>query len=227
MQIADGNAFDSAFQQRGDLACEAVAIERRQNLAITVDTFAHAAAQLPRHERLRQLELQVVVVVPRLASDREHVDESVCGQQPGARALALDHRIGCERRAVHQYADVPRRQVRLRKQALQPADHGLGGVGRRRQRLAKPERSVLDILENEIRKGAANVDADPESIHVHLTSIRKTLRMTTSIGQSVSTPSRPMMIISAMMSSVLSVSRDCSSVAPRPRFTPVNSPSTM
>src|SRR5207237_10501158 len=129
-------------------------------------------------------------------------------------------------RAVHKHADVARRQVRLRKQPLQPANHGLGGIGRRCQRLAQPERAALDILEHEVRKGAADVHADPESIHVYLTSIRKTLSMTRSIGQSVSTPSRPMMIISAMMSSVLRVSRDCSSVAPRPRFTPVNSPST-
>src|SRR5262249_38085460 len=109
---------------------------------------------------------------------------------------------------------------------LDPGDHAVGWVVRGRQGLAEPQGAGLDVLEHEVRERAADVDAEAIARH-HFTSIRNTLRMISSIGQSVRMPSTPMITIRAMMSSVVSVSRDCNRVAPRPVFTPVNSPSTM
>ena len=102
--------------RRADLrhhALEQLLIQRRQHLAIGAHALGDREAQLPRHERRRQLELQIVVLVALLVAHLEHVAEARGGDERGARALALDQRIGRERRAVQQHRHLAGRDARL------------------------------------------------------------------------------------------------------------------
>ena len=66
----------------------------------------HVEAQVARHERPRQIDVEVVDLVAALACDLDRVAVTVGREQRRARALALDDRVGDEGRAVHDPRDV-------------------------------------------------------------------------------------------------------------------------
>ena len=57
------------------------------------------------------VERQVVHLVAHLAADLEHVAEALGGDQADAGALALQHGVGRDRRAMHEAGDLLRRQA--------------------------------------------------------------------------------------------------------------------
>ena len=60
---------------------------------------------MARHQRLGELDEQIVQVVAKLGAGLEHIAKAARGEQRGARALALDDRVGGERRAMHDRAN--------------------------------------------------------------------------------------------------------------------------
>src|SRR2546430_10822593 len=83
-------------------------------------------------ERIRETQEQIVNVEALLASHLEHITETRRGEESGDRALALDDRVGRERRAVDDRADVARRDTRLREQlACALDDRATRLIGRR------------------------------------------------------------------------------------------------
>ena len=83
-------------------------VERAQDVALVVESLRHGQPQMARHQRLGQHDVDVVLVVAALIAQRQHIAEPLGGDQRGAGPLALDHRIGGKRGAMHQDGDVAR-----------------------------------------------------------------------------------------------------------------------
>jgi hypothetical protein len=122
----------------------------------------HVEAQVARHERPRQVDVEVVDLVAALARDLDRVAMPLGRKQRGARALALDDRVRHERGAVHDPRDVRDRDaVALEGLSEDRLDRARGLV-RRRQRLADRDEPVL-AHHAEVGERAADVDADAKA----------------------------------------------------------------
>ena len=78
--------------------------ERREDLPVETRALGHADAAMSRHQRLGELDEQIVQVVAKLGPGLERIAETARGEQGGACTLALDDRVGRQRRAVHDRA---------------------------------------------------------------------------------------------------------------------------
>src|SRR5262249_32496604 len=85
----------------------------------------------------RQVDIDVVLLETVLMPDFEHVAEAFGGEKRGFRALALDQRIGGERRAVNDQVYLPRRHVRFGSDRAQRGEHALFRRLRRGQNLCR------------------------------------------------------------------------------------------
>ncbi len=84
-------------------------VERDQHIAAVIDALAHFAGQARRHQRLRLVVHHVEdrgAVGPRLLGDFVDGAEAFGDQQSGLDALALEQRVGADRGAVTEKADV-------------------------------------------------------------------------------------------------------------------------
>ncbi len=130
--------------------------------AVGERALGHVEAQVARHERRGQVDVEVVDLVAALARDLDRVAEPVGREQRRRRALALDDRVRDERRAVHDPRDLRDRDaVRLERLREDRLDRARGLV-RRRQRLADRDEPVL-ADDAEIGERAADVDADAQT----------------------------------------------------------------
>ena len=71
-----------------------------QHVPLSVDALADRQAQPARHQRRRQVDVDVVLLEPVFVADLDHVAKAFGGQQRGLGALALDQRVGRKRGAV-------------------------------------------------------------------------------------------------------------------------------
>ena len=110
-------------------------VERQLDAAVMAHPFAHLEAQPARHQRRRIFYAQVEQVVAALEAHIEDVAEAGGCQHAGYRAAALDHRIGDERGAVHDIADVADRHAVASQQLPGALDHGLRRIVRRGETL--------------------------------------------------------------------------------------------
>ena len=92
---------------RGSLPGRLV-IEREPHLSRDVDALRNREAKLPRHQRFRLLDHDVVLVEAALVRDLEHIAKALARDQRRRAPLALDDRVGRERRAVNEHFDVIR-----------------------------------------------------------------------------------------------------------------------
>ena len=106
--------------------------------AVGVDALRHFEPQAPRDERLGQLDEEIVELVLVLAPHLERVAEPFGRDEPGARALALDQRVGEERRRVHDARDVAVRDaLRVEEPAYARDDADVRRVRRRQLLVAE------------------------------------------------------------------------------------------
>ena len=87
-------------------------------------------------------------------------------KQAGRRAFALNQCIGEQRRRVHNAADAARIETAFREDRTNACDDTLLRVGMRRQDLTSPAAAAIVIVDHEIGKRAADIDA--ERIFAHL-----------------------------------------------------------
>ena len=79
-------------------------VQRLQHAAVGGHTLRHVEAQVARHQRFRQVEIQIIELVAVFAADLDGVAKTRRREQRRRRALALDQRVGHQRRAVDQRA---------------------------------------------------------------------------------------------------------------------------
>ena len=159
VQIADRDALDAGGGEPVGEALDRGLVERDHGAAARVDPLRHDKAQPARHQGRRQVDIDVVLLEAVLVADLDRVAEAFGRDQRGPGALALDDRVGRERRAVDDDRQVARREPRLPQHRADRGDDGALRRLRRGQHLGAvppPARFQRDI-----GKGAADIDPEP------------------------------------------------------------------
>jgi len=144
---------------------ELAAIQRLPDAAVGFYPLGHLEPQIPRHQRLRLGDVEVVQLELPLAPDLERVAEPRGRDEPGDGALALDERVGEERRGVHDAREVPRLEMPVTEDGPDARDHGANWIVVGRQHLAAPLAARVVVVDHDVREGAS--DVDPERVAGH------------------------------------------------------------
>jgi len=159
VQEADRDALHALPPQHRDEFMHRVLVERQQHGALVVEPLRHRQAQVARHQRLRQGDVEVVLVVAALVAHRQHVPKPLGRDQRRPRALALDDGVGGERCAVYQDAHVRRHQPGPAQDGRNPVQHPALRLRSRGQHLGG--RPPAAMLQRQIRERAADIDREP------------------------------------------------------------------
>ena len=117
--------------------------------------------QFARNERLRAVEEQIERLDPVAAADGVGVAKAARGDQRGARALALQHRVDGDGRAVQQFRQ--RGHLAMGEgEAVRHAARRVGGHGRG----LRGDDTAVDAAD-QVGEGPADVDAD--NVHAYRT----------------------------------------------------------
>ncbi len=158
VQKTNGDRLDAGAFDLAEDAFGIRLVERRHHAALRIHPLLDAPTPAPRHQRRRQVDIDVILLEAVLVADLDGVAEAVGGNEGGARTLALDQRIGRQCRAVNDDADIAGRQSRgLEDDGDRLHDTALG-CARRRQHLGAEPTPVA--LERDIREGPADIDAE-------------------------------------------------------------------
>ena len=95
-------------------------VERRRHLAVGLEPLPDAEAQLARHQRFRRRRAQIVAVALEAFAHFDHVAMAFGREQRNLRALALQQRVGRDRRAVNQPVCRLRASLRALPSAFAP-----------------------------------------------------------------------------------------------------------
>src|SRR6516225_2862584 len=119
VQQPDRHGLDVLGGERVDRTGDARFIEWDQQLPLRIDPLGDRQAQPARNERRRQIDVDVVLLEAVFVADLDHVAEALGGEKRGPGALALDERIGGERRAMDDHADFAGLDTRLGRDRAQ------------------------------------------------------------------------------------------------------------
>ena len=164
VQQPDRHGLDLLRGERIDRAGNDVVVERQQHGALRIDALAHRHAQPPRHQRRRQVDIEVVLLETVLVADLDHVAKTFGGEQRGLGALPLDQRIGGKRSAVDDQAHVGRRNAGFGDDRTHDRQHAVFRRSRRGQTLCRI--ALVADFERDIGEGAADIDTEPDVLHV-------------------------------------------------------------
>ena len=138
VQVADRDGLDLGTGKLRDRGRQGLGIERRLDAAVGAHALAHAEPPIARHQRLGRRLAQVVAVVLEPLAHLEDVAVALGRQQPDARALALEQRVGRDRRAVHdalglaraaRRSSTPSASARRSRPSMTPSDWSAGVEG--------------------------------------------------------------------------------------------------
>ena len=161
VQQTNRDALHAGLFERADGCRRRCFVERRQHLARRVEPLVYFEAQIPRHQRHRPFEEQIVAFRPIAAADFINVAKPFGRDQPRARAFALEHGVDRHRRAMHEKA----RAGDIDIGALQTIVNAARQIVRRGQRLAAKYLPIV-IDGNKIGKRSAYINSDShEAFH--------------------------------------------------------------
>ena len=159
MQQADRQRLHGLGGQLGDDSAGSVLVEGAKDRAVGQEPLADLTPQAPWHERRRRVDEEVVHVVATFVTDLERVAEPLGGQERRPRALALDERVGRERRAMDDRPDRARGNVRLLEERADGLLDRVRRIFRRGEDLADARGTGRLVDDDEVSEGAADVDA--------------------------------------------------------------------
>ena len=144
-----------------------VGVHRLELRALGVQPSRHAQPVLPPCQRRLAPAHQRVQLGAVLASDLEHVLEAPVGDQPHARALALQKRVGRHRGSVEEdEGTASGAGIRAESQRPESEEHRLAGVRRRRGDLEAPQPAVRE--HQQVGEGAARVHRHQDRLGARL-----------------------------------------------------------
>ena len=165
MQEADRDRGRTGVFDGGDGVAERSRVQRRQNLATGAKPFPHAKAAFTWHQRFRRRRAQIVTVRLQAFAHLDDVAMAFGGQQRDFCPLALQQRVGRDRRAVNQPIGRSQhfraRHAQSSRQFFQARHDAERLVGRRRRRFRK-HRPPGFIRGDQIGVGAADINAYSE-----------------------------------------------------------------
>ncbi len=161
VQEADrGRLYVLGGEPGGD-AVDIALVQRHEHLAFGVDALADGKAQAARHQRRRQVDIDVVLLEAVFVPDLDGVPEALGRDERGLGAFALDQRIGGEGGAVDDERDLRRHDARCGEHRLHRLEHATLRSGGCRQDLRRPTPAAG--FERDVREGAADIDAEPRA----------------------------------------------------------------
>ena len=164
VQKTHGNRLDAAFHQICDLAARLFQIHRNDDLAVSVQALHHLAPQLPGHQRLGELQKQIVNVVALLGPHLQDIAEPLRRQQADPSARSLNQRVRDQGRSVDQVTDLTEFQARRRQELFQtPQRPGRGVIGRR-QAFVQADLAGLPVEQNEIGECPADIESEAVAV---------------------------------------------------------------
>jgi hypothetical protein len=163
-------------------------VERDQHAPARIDALAHRKAQAAWDERRRQIDADVVLLEAVLVADLDGVTKPQRRDQRGSGALALDERVGGERRAVNDDRKRRRREGRLGEHGRYGREHAALGRIRDGENLAGEAPAAA--LERDIREGPSDIDAETV-LHEQSASYRLCSRRDSTSEQHHSAASAP------------------------------------
>jgi hypothetical protein len=156
VQQADGQRLDAVVLDGRQQRLDRGVVQGCQDPALPVAALAHRPAQVAGDQGRQPVGLDVVLVEAVLVGHLQRIAVAFGDDQRDLRPLALDQRVGGQRRPVDDQADVAGRGS-ARFQDLQGGCHeALGRVGRRRQDLLRGAQAAL--LYHRVGEGAADID---------------------------------------------------------------------
>ena len=144
--------------ERRDRVGEPLRVLERAQHAVGAHALGRGHAPLGRDERRRPRGAQAVEVGARLAAELDDVGEALGGDEHGARAAALEQRVGRDGHAVREDLDVGGARAGALEHGLHRGEHALGLVGGRRRRLGGDQPPAGD--EDGVGERPADVDAE-------------------------------------------------------------------
>ena len=148
-----------------DVAGEGVEVglgRRREDPPIGRGPLHELERPVPGHRGLRELDLQVVHVVPVLVADEQGVAEAARRHERRPARPSLDQRVGDERGGVDDGGrDLARPHAGLGQQRGHAAAHALQRRGRGRQRLVDHDPSRRGVQQDDVGERAADVHGEP------------------------------------------------------------------
>lgn len=135
-------------------------VQRLQFLALGVHAALDREAILARNQRLRQADAEIVLLEPVLGPHLDDVAKAFRRHEGGARAPALDQRIGRKRRAVDDQVELARGNAGLGCDDLDAVEDGLLGLRIGRQHLRRVDRATH--IQDDVREGPADIGAEPD-----------------------------------------------------------------
>ncbi len=175
VQEDDRERFDA---RRLDLRRERLQrrfVQRLKDLAVRRHALVGLEPQPARRQRNRPLHIEIVLIEAMLVGHLDRIAEAGGRDQRGLRPLPLDDRVGGERRAVDDEADVAGRHARRRQDFGRARDHrALGRVGRRQQLVRA---APFGGFERQVGEGAADIDSQANVfVHGTIRACRRDLR---------------------------------------------------
>ena len=154
----DGQALSALRDQGGDLGQRGLEVKRDFNTAIGGQAFARLSPPGAIYKGPRHGQEDVVEFVFPFAADLQHIAEACGGDQRGARALALDQRIGEERGRMHHTADLGRQPAGAAQDLQRPRQRTARRVVGRGAFLPDVGAAGGGVVQDEIGEGAADID---------------------------------------------------------------------
>ena len=156
MEKAHRHRIDALARQLGAGGAHAFAAQALAHLARGIKPLVDLERQVPRHQRARAVEEEVVGLGPVAAADHVDVARAARDEEADLGALALDQRVDGDGRTVDQGFEMARVEPGLADRF----DDAVHRIARRGQRLGMMDPSGTGIERDEIGEGAADIDSD-------------------------------------------------------------------
>ena len=176
VEQADGQRLDALGEKLPDHRARRGLVERPRDAAVGVEPLRDLPPQVARHEGRRGLDEEVVHVVAPLVADLQGVAEPHGREERGAGPLALDQRVGGQRRPVDDRAHLRDGHLRLPEERDDARLHAVGGVLGRGEHFPHAQSPGGFVHDDEIRERAADVDAEPRGHGRECTTVETLLR---------------------------------------------------
>jgi len=160
VQEGDGHRVHAGLRQLARQAFHEPHVQLAGDAAVGQRALGHVEAEIPGHQRLGQLELDVVKLEARLLADLDGVAKAGRRQQGGAGALALDDGVGDQRGAVDHLRRLRGGDAGAAERVGEGGLHRARGILGRGQGLGDRELAARLVDQDQVGEGAADVDAD-------------------------------------------------------------------
>ena len=163
MQQRDGNRFDALLLEMQGNVPHLVRVDRRQHCPVGQDAFVQLQPQPARDEWFGQLKEDVIQIVAMFLADLDSIAKTTGRDQRCRGTLALDDRVGDERRAMHDAAHRCGSDACVLQRRSQAFGDSPAGIIRRRQNLSNMKPARIRIQHHDVGERPTNINSNPNS----------------------------------------------------------------